>query len=249
MLHTRLITSSVEPVVNVLVCGIHCFAKPTPTSFLREAPMMKRVVILLLTLTCCAFAQDKNSPQTLKGVLLEQLKTTHNVKDWFVPADIAVQGLTAEQANWTDGKGNHSVGHEVNHLVYWDNYELMKFKGETPLKFDGNNDETFNKFDSKQWTSLVKQLDDVMTGWEQAVQAADDKKVAEWASTIAHIGNAQRLSRWTDRLHPQAAGLVESGQRSQVTRAEICQPNSRKEEPASHEAGSPISDAYFPTNP
>ena len=149
---------------------------------------MKRIAIFLLALSFCAFAQDKNSPTTLKGVLLEQLKTTHSAKDWFVPANIAVEGLTAEQANWTDGKGNHSVGQLVNHIVYWDNYELMKFKGQTPPKFDGNNDETFNKFDSKQWASLVKQLDDVMTGWEQAVQAADDKKVAEWGSTIAHIG-------------------------------------------------------------
>ena len=48
--------------------------------------------------------------------------------------------------------------------------------------------ELFNKFDAKQWTSLVKQMDDVMTAWEQAVEAADDKKVAEWGSTIAHIG-------------------------------------------------------------
>jgi hypothetical protein len=31
-------------------------------------------------------------------------------------------------------------------------------------------------------------MDQVMTGWEQAVAAADDKKVAEWASTIAHVG-------------------------------------------------------------
>jgi hypothetical protein len=27
-----------------------------------------------------------------------------------------------------------------------------------------------------------------MTDWEQAVDGADDKKVALWASTIAHIG-------------------------------------------------------------
>ena len=150
---------------------------------------MKRILMVLVVfLTGCAYAQDKNSPKTLKGILLEQLKDTHNVKDWFVPADVAVQDLSAEQANWTDGKGNHSVGQEVNHIVYWDSYELMKFKGQTPPKFDGNNDETFNKFDSKQWSSLVKQMDDVMTGWEQAVEQADDKKVAEWASTIAHIG-------------------------------------------------------------
>ena len=150
--------------------------------------MRRTAIMLFLAIACSAYAQDKNSPQTLKGILLEQLKTTHNVKDWFVPADIAVQGLTAEQANWTDGKGNHSVGQLVNHIVYWDNYELMKFKGQSVPKFNGNNDETFTKFDSKQWTSLMKQMDDVMTGWEQAVESADDKKIAEWGSTIAHIG-------------------------------------------------------------
>ncbi len=150
---------------------------------------MKRVaIVLFLALTTYGYSQDAKAPTTLKGVLLEQLRTTHNVKDWFVPADVAVQGLTAEQANWSDGKGNHSVGQEVNHLVYWDNYELMKFKGETPPKFDGNNDATFTKFDDKQWTALVKQMDDVMTQWEAAVEAADDKKIAKWASTIAHIG-------------------------------------------------------------
>ena len=35
-------------------------------------------------------------PATLRSILLEQLRTTHNEKDWFVPIDIAVEGLTAE---------------------------------------------------------------------------------------------------------------------------------------------------------
>ena len=35
--------------------------------------------------------------------------------DWFVCANVAVQGLTGEQANWSDGK-NHSVGQLVNHI-------------------------------------------------------------------------------------------------------------------------------------
>jgi len=151
--------------------------------------MMKRIVLLLLlALPFHAFCQDPKSPTTLKGVLLEQLRTTHNQKDWFVPANIAVEGLTAEQAKWTDGKGNHSVGQLANHLVFWNSQELAKFKGETPQKFDGNNDETFNSFDSKQWDSTVKRLDEVLTSWEKAVEAADDAKVATWASTIAHVG-------------------------------------------------------------
>ena len=144
-------------------------------------------VLLALFLAVTAYGEDKK-PTTLKGVLLEQLRTTHNVKDWFVPANIAVEGLTPEQASWKDNSGNHSVGQLAYHLVFWDAEELAKFKGEKPAKFDGNNDETFNNFDAKKWAATVQQLDDVMTAWEKAVEQADDAKLAQWSSAIAHIG-------------------------------------------------------------
>ena len=143
-------------------------------------------VCLLAAIT--GFAQDKKKPTTLKGVLLEQLKTTHNDKDWFVPANVAVEGLTAEQASWTDKSGNHSVGQLANHLVFWNSEQLAKFKGEPGPKFSGDNNETFNNFDAKKWADTVKQLDDVMISWEKAVEQADDAKLAEWSSAIAHIG-------------------------------------------------------------
>ncbi len=149
---------------------------------------MKRILVLVfVSLSFLAHAEDQK-PMTLKGVLLEQLRTTHNAKDWFVDANAAVAGLTPEQAKWTDGKGNHSVGQLANHLVFWNSVELAKFKGEQPPKFDGNNDETFNNFDAKNWAATVKQLDEVMTAWEKAVEQADDAKVSTWASTIAHVG-------------------------------------------------------------
>ena len=149
---------------------------------------MKQVLLALtLLLPWAGYGQDKK-PQDLRGVLLEQLRTTHNVKDWFVPANVAVEGLTPQQASWTDGSGNHSVGQLANHLIFWNRQELAKFKGETPEKFSGNNDETFSSFDAKKWAETVKQLDDVMTEWEKAVEAADDAKLAKWASVIAHIG-------------------------------------------------------------
>ena len=149
---------------------------------------MKQVlVVLILLLSVPAYAQDKKTA-TLKTILLEQLRTTHNVKDWFVPANIAVEGLTPEQASWTDKSGNHSIGQLANHLVFWDAESLAKFKGEEPAKFSGNNDETFNSFDAKSWAVTVQQLDKVMTDWEQAVEAADDAKISKWASRIAHVG-------------------------------------------------------------
>ncbi|HEY7351172.1 MAG TPA: DinB family protein [Terriglobales bacterium] len=149
---------------------------------------MKIAVVCLCIIFCgSSFAADQKPAPTLKNILLEQLHSTHDKAEWFVPANTAVEGLTAEQATWTDGK-NHSVGQLVNHLIFWDRRTLQKFKGEPQEKFSGNNDETFNSFNAKQWNDAVKQLDEVMTDWEKAVGAADETKLKEWYSTIAHIG-------------------------------------------------------------
>lgn len=143
--------------------------------------------VLLVALPLGAYGQESKTPATLKSALLEQLRSTHNKKDWFVPANVAVDGMTAEQAKWTDGKGNHSVGMLTNHLVFWDTRALEDFKGVAHAKFNGNNEETFNNFDAKQWSELTKKLDQVMTDWETAVQSADDEKVAKWAGMISNI--------------------------------------------------------------
>src|SRR6202789_1062744 len=116
--------------------------------------MKLAVAGMVLSLSTIAFAQQEK-PMTLKAVLLEKLRSTHNKAEWFVPANTAVAGLTPEQASWTDKSGNHSVGQLANHLVFWDRESLAKIKGEKPAQFDGNNDETFNDFDAKSWAKTV----------------------------------------------------------------------------------------------
>jgi uncharacterized damage-inducible protein DinB len=149
--------------------------------------MKVMIGFLVLSLSLCAYGQSPK-PATLRSILLEQLRTTHSEKDWFVPIDVAVDGLTAEQASWKDGSGNHSVGQLTNHLLFWNRQELAKFKREPPEKFSGNNDETFNNFDAKKWSDTVKQLDQVMVELEKFVEAADDTTLQTLASEIAHIG-------------------------------------------------------------
>ncbi len=146
------------------------------------------LALLIAVMPLAAWAQDSKVPPTLKSILLEQLRSTHNHKDWFVDANTAVAGLTPEQASWQDGKGNHSVGQLAYHLVFWNSESLAKFKGQPTAKFSGDNNETFNNFDAKKWSETVKQLDSVLTEWEKVVEAADEKKLADWYSVIAHIG-------------------------------------------------------------
>lgn len=126
---------------------------------------MKRLSLLFLSLALpCFLSAQTKTPPTLKSILLEQLHTTHDVEDWFVPANIAVAGLTPEQASWTPGKGNHSVGQLTVHLIFWNREQLAKFKGEAPPKYSGDNNETFNSFDAKSWPETVKELDSVLKG-------------------------------------------------------------------------------------
>src|SRR4030095_13681036 len=107
--------------------------------------MRKLIIILMAIASTAVYAQEKKAP-TLKSILLEQLKTTHNVKDWFVPVNIAMEGLTPEQVKWTDGSGNHSIGQLASHLIFWNLQQLNSFKKLPQPAFDGNNDETFNSF-------------------------------------------------------------------------------------------------------
>ena len=137
------------------------------------------------------YAQEQKKeekPATLKSILLEQLRSTHNRKEWFVDAMTAVNGLTPEQASWKDGKGNHSAGQLTYHLVFWNRRSLAKFKGEPEAKFSGNNEETFDSFNAKTWSATVRQLDEVMTELEKLVENADENQLKGWASEIAHIG-------------------------------------------------------------
>src|SRR5882757_7434702 len=136
-----------------------------------------KYIASLLFVAACQFA----SAQDLRSVLLQQLKSTHNNKDWFVPANIAVDGLTAEQASWKDGSGNHSVGQLTYHLVFWNERQLATFKGQKPADFSGNNEETFDSFDKKTWEDLVKRLDVVMSAIEKTVSDANEAKLKEWA--------------------------------------------------------------------
>lgn len=148
---------------------------------------MNAILMVLLLLGTGLDQQNPPAP-TLKSVLLEQLKTTHDVQDWFVPASKSVDGLTADQAAWEDGNANHSIAQLVSHLIFWNQTQLARFKGEKPPAYSGRNDETFRmNLDKGGWDAAVRELDRVLTDWEKAIESADDKKLESWYGTIAHI--------------------------------------------------------------
>src|SRR5688572_3012568 len=121
---------------------------------------MKNSFLLLLVwamlVECTAPSSEQNatgdtvSVESSKNVLLHQLKTTHSAKEWFVPINTALEGVTAEQAMWNDNSGNHSVGQLAHHLLFWNKRQLEKINGQPEGEFSGNNDETFTKFNEAE---------------------------------------------------------------------------------------------------
>ena len=176
---------------------------------------MKRTaafLFLVLMMSSPALAQDK-APVTLKSVLLAQLRSTHNKKEWFVPVSVALDGVTVEQAKWSDGKGNHSIGQLAHHLLFWNTQELAKLKGEKPSPFSGNNEETFNNFDEKAWKETVQKLDQVLSDMEKAIEAMDDAKLQKLANEIAHTGthNAYHIGQIVVLRRQQGSWDAEKG--------------------------------------
>ncbi len=145
---------------------------------------MKMIFVLpLLLLPFNSFCQSPS----IKSVLLQQLKTTHNKAEWFVPVNTAVEGLNAAQANWKDSSGNHSIAQLLNHLIFWDLGLLEKFNGKTAPAFNGNNDDTFTPTTAAQWEASVKRIDSVLTAWEVAIAQADEKTLSSHYATIADL--------------------------------------------------------------
>jgi len=114
--------------------------------------------------------------------------------DMFVIGDVPADEMAAGAEQQVQQAQALDLGHAPGgdplaaHLVFWNRQQLAKFNGQPPEAFSGDNNETFNSFDPAKWAQIKKDLDQVMKDWEDAVQKADDAKIAESASTIAHIG-------------------------------------------------------------
>jgi hypothetical protein len=138
-------------------------------------------VLFIMFTTSTAVSQD------MKKILADGLKSTHTETGWFVTLNTAVDGVTAEQAIWKDGSGNHSVGQLVYHLWFWNDRQLKKFKGQKVTDGPADNNETFDKFDQKQWDKLVSDLKNVMTEMENWVLSADDSALKQNAATLTNV--------------------------------------------------------------
>jgi len=168
-------------------------------------------IAAVLLMAVSSLAQEAKTPATLKTILLQQLRETHNEKNWFVSEKEAVASLTGEQAAWSDGK-NHSVGQLLQHLNYWNSRALASMKGQKQGKATDDNNETFD-FKPQTWDAALKEFDEVMTGIENLVQSSDDATLAKLSPNIARIAqhNAYHIGEMVTSRKKQGSWNPEKG--------------------------------------
>lgn len=139
-----------------------------------------------------------------KEVLSRQFTKCFDENGWFVAAKNAIANVTAEQADWKPDGADHSVREIIQHLNYYTNAYLERFKGNNFEYTVADNDETFDKGEAGGWEAEAARFDAIMTEWRELLENADDAKFDEIAPPHEH-------RRWRDLLADMNAHTAHHG--------------------------------------
>lgn len=140
------------------------------------------IVILGILLFGCS---QKEEASSVKSLLIEQLKNSHTVEDWYPPMQKALSGITTVQSNRKDSTANHSINELASHLLFWNETLLNTIKGENVSEIE---DELTFKYKSNfSWNDKLRITDSIQTELEKAVENLSVNELQEWESDIANI--------------------------------------------------------------
>jgi uncharacterized damage-inducible protein DinB len=116
-----------------------------------------------------------------KDILLEQFGTCFDNNGWFVATKNAIAGLTAEQAAWKPEGADNSIHEIINHLNYYNNAYLQRFKGVDYEYKAADNDATFDEGVAASWEEEAARFDSIMNEWREEIGKAHELKFGEIA--------------------------------------------------------------------
>src|SRR5690349_9269845 len=111
-----------------------------------------------------------------RDILVEQLTSCYDENNWFVCLKTVLSGVTAQQAAWKPEGVENSIWNTVNHMLFWTERWLQRYRGELNEPQDVDNDTTF-KSDETDWNATLSKLDAVMTEWREKLEKMDDAKL------------------------------------------------------------------------
>jgi len=116
-----------------------------------------------------------------KDVLLEQFIKCYDTNGWFVATKNAIAGVTPEQAAWKPEGADNSIREIINHLNYYNNAYLQRFKGIDYEYKVADNDATFDEGEADTWDAEAARFDAIMSEWRALLEKADDASFEELA--------------------------------------------------------------------
>ncbi|PEL11130.1 damage-inducible protein DinB [Bacillus sp. AFS017336] len=117
-----------------------------------------------------------------KEFLLDQLEVCRNVESWIQPLSIALENLSLEDIKWRQNESTHTICEIVNHLYFYNERWLRRFKGEIPTEMRESNASTFRDLENltiESWQELVQRLDENLANWQLAIKEIDESKLHE----------------------------------------------------------------------
>jgi len=120
---------------------------------------------------------------TYKSILIDQLTACYNDKSWFIPLADILEDVTLEEA-LTEDENKQTIWSIVNHLIYWNELWLERFKaGEFMLNNAINNDETFaltqDQLNGLGWKETLNRLENVFSNWRVILEETDESKLTK----------------------------------------------------------------------
>jgi uncharacterized damage-inducible protein DinB len=131
-----------------------------------------------------------------KDILLDQFTNCFDTNGWFVATKNAIANVTPQQAEWKPEGADNSIREIINHLNYYNNAYLQRFKGEVYEYKVADNDETFDQGEAESWEAEAARFDSIMSEWRKLLNEAGEAKLAEpapprnevsWSMLIANI--------------------------------------------------------------
>ena len=140
-----------------------------------------------------------------REILVEQFDACYDENNWFVSLRTVLDGVTQDQAAWKPEGLDNSIWNTVNHVIFWTERWLQRYRGELNEPQDVDNDTTFQS-DETDWNATLTKLDSVMIEWRDKLGKIDDAKLespvndqyqAPWRSPLAqqNIHNAYHIGQ------------------------------------------------------
>ncbi|MCJ2145975.1 MULTISPECIES: DinB family protein [Bacillus] len=130
----------------------------------------------------------------LKNVLLEQFKACYNETTWFVCFQTASADLTESQARQKGEGSENSILEIANHLIFYNERYLKRFKGIPVPAFDYTIDDTFVNKSGLGWEESRQELNTIYDEWIDALSACEEEMLNEPAQHDPHSTWAEILS-------------------------------------------------------